>query len=277
MTKKILAVFAHPDDETFSIGGTVAHYAANGVEVTLVCATNGDAGEISDPGLATQDSLPAVRQEELRCAASKLGISQLIFLNYRDSGMAGAPENEDPRAFVNVAADEVVARLVAIIRRLRPDMVITFEPNGGYGHPDHIAIHGHTVAAYHASGDASLFVDLGAPWQPDRLLYTAIPRSFFVEMRDRLAEMGEDTSMFDQWERVTGWPDDQVDVVMDVADSLPYKWAALQCHATQFGPDNLFRRLPEPVSKQMMSKEYFAFAHPKRKGDSLLTHLFADL
>ena len=114
----LLAVFAHPDDEAFGTGGTLARYAGEGVRVALVCATRGEVGGIADPSLATRETLGQVRETELRCAAQALGISDVIFLGYRDSGMAGTPENEDPRAFVNIAAEEVVAQLMGIIRRL---------------------------------------------------------------------------------------------------------------------------------------------------------------
>lgn len=264
MTERLLACFAHPDDEAFGAGGTLARYAAGEAEVYLVCATNGDVGEIADPSLATPETLAQVRQDELRCAAEKMGLSELIFLDYRDSGMAGTPENEDARAYINQPAEEVVARLVGIIRRLRPQVVVTFEPNGGYGHPDHKAIHRHTLAAFRAAGDPGQFPDRGPAWQPGRLFYSAIPRSFFLEMRDRLAAMGEDVSDFERFDREEiGWPDDRVDVTLDVAETVEAKWAALHCHRTQFGPDNFFRRLPAAVTKGLMSREHFTLAWPE--------------
>ena len=277
--RSLLAVFAHPDDESFSIGGTLAHYAAKGVQVALVCATRGEAGDIADPSLATPETLGQVREAELRCAAEVLGIAEVIFLGYRDSGMAGAPENDDPRAFINAPAEEIQARLVAIMRRMRPDVVITFEPGGGYGHPDHIAAHRHTVAAFHAAGDPAAYPDHGAPWQPARLFYTAIPRSFFVEMRRRLEELGIDTREFDRFERrgIIGWPDEEVHVVMNVSATIEAKWRALNCHRTQFGPNNFFRRLPEPILKEMMSREHFALAWPESDPGLRLADLFAGL
>jgi LmbE family N-acetylglucosaminyl deacetylase len=179
MTQTLLALYAHPDDEAFGMGGTLAHYAADGADVTLVCATRGEVGEIAEGVDATPETLGQVREAELRCAADTVGVRQLIFLDYRDSGMAGTPENADPRAFVNAPAEEVVPRLVGIIRRVRPQVVVTFEPNGGYGHPDHITIHCHTVTAFHAAADANLYPNQGPAWQAERLFYSAIPRSFF--------------------------------------------------------------------------------------------------
>jgi LmbE family N-acetylglucosaminyl deacetylase len=278
MTKTLLALFAHPDDEAFGTGGSLTHYARAGYQVVLVCATRGEVGEISDPSLATPETLGQVREGELRCAADSIGVSELIFLNYRDSGMAGTPENNDPRAYVNALTEEVIGRLVAIIRRLHPDVVLTFEPNGGYGHPDHIAIHRHTVAAFHAAADSSYRPDLGPAWQSPRLAYIAIPRSFFHQIRDQLAALGEPPDDFARFDEAGfGWPDELVNVTVDVSATMDVKWSALECHHTQFGPGNLFRRLPESVVRQMMSTEQFALAWPEPAPGTRLTDLFAGL
>ena len=200
MTHTLLALFAHPDDEAFGTGGMIARYAAAGVCVTLVCTTRGEVGEIAEGTGATRETLGEVREGELRCAAETMGISELIFLGYRDSGMVDTPENADPRAYINAPAEEVIPRLVGIIRLVQPQVVVTFEPNGGYGHPDHIAIHRHTVAAFHAAADPSRYPDQGPAWQAERLFYTAIPRAFFRRMRDEMAALGMDTSQFDRFE-----------------------------------------------------------------------------
>jgi LmbE family N-acetylglucosaminyl deacetylase len=274
----ILAAFAHPDDEAFGTGGTLSCYADSGTHVVLVCATRGEAGEISDPALATPETLGQVREQELRCAAENMGIAELIFLDYRDSGMAGTPENDDSRAYINAPAEEVVRKLVAVIRRVKPQVVTTFEPNGGYGHPDHIAIHRHTVAAFHTAADPQRYPELGPAWQADRLFYTTIPRSFFIDMRTELEKMGEDTSDFEFLEAEDlGWPDDQVHVTMDVASTVDSKWEALECHRTQFGPGNLFRRLPDDKVKQLMSYEYYALAWPEAEPGMQMPDLFSGL
>lgn len=278
MENTLLAVFAHPDDEAFGTGGTLAHYAAQGIRVVLVCTTRGEVGEIAAPGLATSETLGQVREDELRCAAQALGVAEVIFLGYRDSGMAGTPDNDDPRAYANASDEEVTARLVGIIRRLRPQVVVTFEPNGGYGHPDHIAAHRHTVAAFHAAADPALYPDQGAVWQAGRLFYTVIPRFFFRQMRDRLTALGVDTSEFAHFEETgAGWPDDQIHVALDVTSTVEVKWAALQCHRTQVSPDNPFRRLPENVVKQSMSREHFALVWPEPEPGLQLPNLFAGL
>jgi LmbE family N-acetylglucosaminyl deacetylase len=275
--KTLLACFAHPDDEVFGSGGTLARYAAEGARVILVCATAGEVGEISDPILASPENLGEVRREELRCSAQHLGVSEVVLLGYRDSGMAGTPDNDNPRAFAKAPSEEVVSRLVGIMRDLKPEVVVTFEPGGGYGHPDHMAIHHHTVAAFVAAGDAKQFPEQGPAWQPSRLFYTAIPRSFFLEMRDRLREMGIDTSDFARFEEAgAGWPDEKVNVTLDISAFIDAKWTALHCHRTQLSPDNLFLKVPEQVIKQGFSREHFALAIPEPQPGERLSGLFTN-
>ena len=276
--RALLGVFAHPDDESFGTGGLLARYVAEGAHVSLVCATNGEVGEISDPSLATPETLGDVRVGEMENAARVLGISELIMLGYRDSGMPGTPDNNDPRAFAQAPDGEVVSRLVGIIRRLRPQVVVTFDPNGGYGHPDHISIHLHTVAAFHAAGDPARYPSEGAPWQPARLFYSAIPRSAFKEMREHMKSAGIDTSDFERFEEaVIGWDDDQINVIMDVSDMIDIKWEALQCHRTQLGGENFFSRMPEAVRRQILSRETFVQAWPEPSPGLRISHLFDGL
>ena len=163
--QKIMAVFAHPDDEGV-VAGTLARFAAQGSEVMLVCATKGEAGEISDPALATAENLGEVRQGELEEACRILGIQHLEFLNYCDSGMDGTPQNEDSRALLQADAQEVVGKIVDLIRGFRPDIVITFEPFGWYGHPDHIAVSRWTTEAVNQAGDGQAYPGSVQAWQP---------------------------------------------------------------------------------------------------------------
>jgi len=274
--RSLLAVFAHPDDEAFGSGGTLARYAAEGVHIMLVCATRGEVGEISDPALATPETLGNVREAELRNAAQVLGLTDVRFLGYRDSGMAGTDNNQHPDAFVNTAAEPVVAQLVRLIRLLQPQVVLTFDPHGGYGHPDHIAIHQHTVAAVHAAGDAQRYPGQGSPWQVARLFYPVFTRGMLYKMRDLLVAANVDTSQFDRLaESDIGWPDDQVHAVLDVKSVVDVKWSALHAHRTQFGPNNPFRQLPEELAKQLMSREHFALAWPEPEPGLQLDDLFA--
>jgi LmbE family N-acetylglucosaminyl deacetylase len=191
----LMAVFAHPDDESFGSGGMLAHYGADpDVRVVLVCATRGEAGEISNPDLATPERLGEVREQELRCACRTLGVDELYLLGYRDSGMAGSDQNLDPRSLAMANFDEAVGKIVDVIRRERPNVVVTFDVLGGYGHPDHIAVHYMAKAAFSAAGDDCKYADQLkeglAPHQPAKLYYTAIPRRFFYDIVDKLKEMG---------------------------------------------------------------------------------------
>ncbi len=278
--KKIMAIFAHPDDETFSIGGTLARISAEEVDITLVVATRGEEGEIAATVAADRSNLGEVRERELNCAAQALGVNRLYLLGYRDSGMEGDPANDHPQAFINAPEGEVIAELVTLIREHRPDAVITFEPNGGYGHPDHIAIHRHARKAFTAAADPVAYPGSGKAWQAGKLYYTAIPRSFFDEMRKRMIEEGIDVSELDWLDSDQNhWTEADIDLIVDVTGSLDDKWAALECHATQFGPDHLFRKLPNEVSKSLMSKEYFALAWPEEGKEAGENSLFgiADL
>jgi len=167
---------------------------------------------------------------------------------------------------------------VGIIRKLKPTIVLTFEPNGGYGHPDHMAVHRHTVTAFHAAADPLRYVDQGPAWQAARLYYTAIPRSFFQKMRDRMMASGIDTGEFARFDQIPmGWPDDQINCTLDVSGTIATKWAALECHRTQFGADNLFRRLPDEIMREMLSQENFALAWPVPEPGLRLPDLFAGI
>lgn len=273
----LLAIYAHPDDETFGTGGTLARISAEGRRVVLVCATRGEAGEISKPELATPETLGAVREAELRCAVEALGIAEVIFLGYRDSGMAGTAENDDPRAFCQQRTDVVVRQLVEIIRRERPGAIVTFDPSGGYGHPDHIAIHHHATAAISAAGAVTFAPDLGAPWRTPRTWWMVITRDAISAMRDAMDEAGMDTTWTDDLiESQAGWPDDDVDLLVDVSRYGEHKRRAFECHATQFGEDNMFRRASDALQDLLLSREAFVLAAENRERGGPLTSLFQD-
>ena len=154
---RLLILFAHPDDEAFPVGGTIAMHTARGVTARLVTATSGELGEIRQPGSATRETIGEVRRDELAEAIKELGIESHDVLQYRDSGMAGWDDNHHPRAFVQADEHEVVARLVFEIRRFRPQVILTFGQDGLYGHPDHIAICNHATTAFRLAADATAF------------------------------------------------------------------------------------------------------------------------
>lgn len=276
----LLAIYAHPDDEILGAGGTLAAAAENGKRVALVVTTRGEAGEIQRPGTATPETLPQVREQEMRCSAEVLGVSDLIFLDYRDSGMEGTPDNDHPRAFANADPREVRNTLVGIIRRLRPQAVITFEPFGGYGHPDHRAVHRHTHAALQEAADPACLPELGPVWDTPRLFYHLLPPFIFRTIRDRVAKRGGDTSGYDDMleERPPeAWPEEEIHAVVDVSRQIEKKWRAWHCHRTQFGPNSRFRRLPDAEMKEILSTEYFALAHPAPDEGTQLRGLFDEI
>lgn len=280
----LMAVFAHPDDETFGIGGTMARYGAEpDARVILVCATRGEAGEINDPSLATPERLGEVREAELGRACETLGVDELCFLGYRDSGMAGTPENLDPRAMAMADHEEAVGRIVAHIRRERPDVVVTHDETGGYGHPDHIAVHYHTKAAFAAAADPAQYPEqLGAGLQAHqvkKLYYTAIPRRFFRAVVAKLRELGRKVP--EQYEQRLnepfGLPDDACTTDIDVQSFWTVKHAAAHCHATQLNPDSIFAVLPPEIMRELQSCECFQLAEslvgPDEAGDDLFEGL----
>ena len=279
--RTLLAVLAHPDDESFGIGGTLARYAAEGVHVALACATMGEAGEISDPSLGAVEQLAEIRERELRCACDVLGIGELHLLGYRDSGMAGSPDNDDPHALVQADPAEVVGKIVRVIRQVRPQVVVTFEEGGGYGHPDHIAIHRHTVAAFQAAGAPSQYPEHLAmglePHLPQKLYFTAMPRRFFRGLAQRLKAMGFDLSHFGDfdWESM-GVPDALCVAEIDVSVYLDIKQQAFQCHRSQLSPDSPFSLIPPEVQLEFMNTECFSSPDSRLKpGQEPETDLFA--
>ncbi len=182
---------AHPDDESIGTGGILARLADEGVRTVLVTCTGGEVGEIGDPTLATLDNLAEIRERELRTACEILGVAHLELLGYRDSGMVGTPDNERPDAFARADLDVAAGRLVALIRRYRPQVLVTYDENGFYGHPDHINANRITVRAFARAGDPAAYPDQDLePWQPAKLYYTAVPRSRMAEFGRKLAEHG---------------------------------------------------------------------------------------
>ncbi|PKB65410.1 MAG: hypothetical protein BZY80_00305 [SAR202 cluster bacterium Io17-Chloro-G2] len=273
----VLATFAHPDDEGFGFGGSLAMLAARGARITLVCATNGDVGEISDPSLATPENLHQVRQEELRQAMKVTGVQDVRFLDYRDSGMDGTPDNDHPRSLYQAPPDDVVARLIEIIREVRPNVVFTHDPTGGYGHPDHITVHHRTVQAFEAAGDVLTgdVSDANQSWTPQFLYYVCFPRSTFRTMWERMVELGIEPPFASLEADKIGSPDEAITTTMDMSSYVDTKIASLACHKTQMTPDGPFRQLPEELMQEIMSTEYFTLA--VSQGDDAGTDLLAGL
>ena len=250
MTKRAIAAFAHPDDETFSVGGTLARAISLGWQVTAICATRGEVGEIAPGTNATPETLGAVREQELRAACAALGVTDVRFLGYRDSGMDGTPENKDGRAYVNAPADEVIGKLAALFRDDPPAVVFTFDESGIYGHPDHKAIHRHATAAFDRAA---------APGA--RLLYTAIPKSVAKIIGEQLRAAGVQGGPPGDF----GVPDEEVDIRADVSAFAEPKRTAVAAHATQV--QEWQAHLSEEQRMKMLSTEYFHVARGSKPRD----------
>jgi LmbE family N-acetylglucosaminyl deacetylase len=260
-TKRLLGIFAHPDDEG-TMSGAFIQYSMSGAETGLVCATRGEVGEIADPELATPETLGQVREGEMRAAAEVLGLNHLWFLDYRDSGMAGTPENEDARAFIQANPAEVVGKLVAIIRQFRPQVIVTFDETGGYGHPDHIAIYRHTTSAFHAAADAVQYPELGTAHAVSKLYYTSFPRSAIRAMGEwmQAQNLGQQEWMSRLNPDTLGLPDELISVRLDVEALRERKDRSWSMHRTQLNTNAAFDAIPEEIQRKWRNYEYYQLA-----------------
>ncbi|MDN3352661.1 N-acetyl-1-D-myo-inositol-2-amino-2-deoxy-alpha-D-glucopyranoside deacetylase [Actinomadura sp. DC4] len=254
---RMLLVHAHPDDESIETGATMAKYAAEGAYVCLVTCTRGEEGEVIPPDLQhlTGDALGEHRTGELARACAALGVADQRYLGgagrWRDSGMMGEPANNDPRCFWRADLDEATAELVRIVREVRPQVIVTYDDNGFYGHPDHIQAHRVARRAFDRSADPSY--GEGEPWAPSRLYATAIPLSTLA------AEVGR--GPFERVRSVReygfGVPDEQVTTRIDIAPYLPAKVAAMRSHATQITMAPPYYALSNDVGLPIFDAEYY--------------------
>jgi len=172
----LLAILAHPDDESFGLGGTLACYARRSHAVHLICATRGEAGDVKKEYLQGFNSIASLRMKELECAAAVLGLTEIHYLDYRDSGMLNSPDNQHPQALMNAPINQVALDLVVLIRKIRPDIILTHDPIGTYGHPDHIAIQQAAVLSFFLAGVKEVLPEEGEPFSPQKLYFHTLPR-----------------------------------------------------------------------------------------------------
>jgi LmbE family N-acetylglucosaminyl deacetylase len=235
----LLAVLAHPDDESFGMGGTLARYAASGANVYYACATGGEEGSVAQEYLDGYGSIAERRRAELDCAAKALGLAGVIMLGYRDSGMAGTPSNSHPEALAAQPLEAVAARVCGEIRRLRPQVVVTFDPIGGYRHPDHIAIQQATVTAFYAAGDAARFPDGQPAYAPQKLYYHTFGRRLLRTAVALMPLFGQNPRAFGRNKDVDITSLAEVEFPIHARiDILPFqvaRAAAGACHASQGG------------------------------------------
>jgi N-acetyl-1-D-myo-inositol-2-amino-2-deoxy-alpha-D-glucopyranoside deacetylase len=263
----ILFVHAHPDDETIGTGATMAHYAAAGVAVTLVTCTLGEEGEIHVPELAglapdQADQLGGYRISELAAACAALGVGDHRFLGgagrFRDSGMMGTPANQHPRCFWRADLDQAAGYLLEVIREIRPRVLVTYDPNGFYGHPDHIQAH---RIAMRAAGLAT-----AEGFGPAKVYWTAVPSSMLAAGLAHFAESAENP-----FEGVTSvedlpfaTPDRKIAARIDARASQPAKQAAIRAHATQIPPDSWLRTLAGEFGGDFLGVEHYRLAAGER-------------
>jgi LmbE family N-acetylglucosaminyl deacetylase len=277
MTKTLLAVLAHPDDESFGLGGTLALYAGKGYETYYVCATRGEAGTVDEEHLKAFKDTAEMRTDELLRAAKELGLKEVFFLGYRDSGMPGMDANQHPDAQINHSVDEVAGKVVKYIRSLKPEVVLTFDPIGGYKHPDHIHIHKATVLAFEKANDASFHPEAGAPFKPQALYFQVFPKGLLRAAVRLMPLFGKDPTKFGrngdinikELAEVT-FP---VHVRLDVRSVSEMKRKASECHASQGGMQ-MRRGLMGFVTRFFGENEDYMQAYPpvdagnfKRKRD----------
>lgn len=252
--RTLLAVHAHPDDETITTGGTLARYSAEGVRTVVVTCTQGELGWVFEPSLVGQD-VGTLRDHELETACSTLGVSRLVRLGYYDSGMAGAAENARPGAFAGADLDEAAARLVKVLDEERPRVMLAYDETGGYGHPDHVKAHQVAVAAFETAGTA----------RPEKLYFVRFPLRWSREFVRGLREAGIDAPGSapagadagpDLHE--IGVPDALVTTAIDVRRYVPTKLAALACHRSQLPPDHFLRRMSPELAQRLWAYEYFS-------------------
>ncbi len=265
MNKTLLAVLAHPDDESFGPGGTLSLYASKGYNVYYVCATRGEAGPSDNINMKGFKDTAEMRTDELMRAAKELGLKDVYFLGYRDSGMPGWSANQHPNAQINKPIEEVAGRIVKYIRDLKPDVIITFDPEGGYNHPDHIHIQKATLIAFKHSMDESFYPEMGRPFTPLALYLQIYPRWL-----DKLActvSLAFEKSLFklNMTSYITfneyyhkNYP---LHACINVRTTINAKRKACECHASQGGRQR-WNKYDILKSKIFGEKEYYMQAYP---------------
>lgn len=255
--KTLLLVHAHPDDEAISTGGIMARAFDEGHRVVLVTATKGEEGEISNMDEAeSRPRLGEIRSDELRRALEIIGTTRQEFLGYRDSGMAGTPSNENPDSFHQAPLDAAAERLAAIMRVERPDVVVTYDPMGTYGHPDHIKANRATIAA--------LDILKAEGWEPAKFYEHAIPASAMVAMAERMKAAGRPNPFENS--TLVGTPDEAITTRIDVREFAMRKRDAFRAHVSQNSPDSFFISTPDELIREMFGYETYVLRRGKLGG-----------
>ena len=266
----LLSVHAHPDDEASKGAPTVAKYHAAGIRTVLVCCTGGEEGDILNPAMDTPEvraDIARIRMAELKASTDIIGYDVTVLLGYRDSGMPDSEANKNPAAFAQVPLEEEVERLVGVIRRERPQVVITYgDDHTGYPHPDHIRVHEISILAFDDAGDPDRFPEAGAPYAPAKLYYSVWPASRFKLIHAKYLELGMESPFDEKW--LARLEHDEVyTTTIDIDGFQQVRGEALKAHATQVDPNSPFWfGLPPDAMREINATENFLLARSRVGG-----------
>lgn len=258
---RLLTVHAHPDDEASKGSALVARYRAEGVAATLVCCTGGELGEVLNPLMDRPEihaDLAGVRHRELMESARIIGFNQVELLGYRDSGMPDSEGNADPTNFANIPLDVSTGRLVELIRRDRPQVILTYsDDQGGYPHPDHLRVHDISRLAWDRAGDAEWYPEAGEPWTPLKMYYSVWSRARIEAVHQRILDLGRESPYDENWFSRPS-QDERITSRVDVGAYLEVRDRSLKAHATQVDPSSpfWFALSPEEMAEVFVWDEY---------------------
>ena len=277
----LLSIHAHPDDEASKGASTVAKYKTEGVRAVLVTCTGGEEGDILNPVMDLPEiraDLAAVRKRELEVASALIGYDEVVLLGYRDSGMPDSEANARPEAFANADLDEAVARLVTIIRRECPQVILTYgDDQQGYPHPDHLRVHDISLPAFECAGDPSYRPDLGEPFTPLKMYYSVWSRARVEATHNKFVELGLESPFSDDWFTRPN-QDDRVTTSIAIGPWFDVRLEALLAHATQVDPESAFWfGLPREVARSVHPFEDYILAHSRVETQLPETDLFAGI
>ncbi len=275
----LMTVHAHPDDEASKGPATVAKYHASGVHTVLVTCTGGEEGDILNPVMDTpevREDLPGVRARELEKAAHIIGYDEVVLLGYRDSGMPGSDANSRPESFASAPLEEAVARLVAVVRRVRPQVIVAYgDDQTGYPHPDHIRAHEVALEAFEAAGDAGSYRGSGEPFEPLKLYYTIWSRRRMVLTHEKFLELGLESPYDDSWFERRPDQEDRITTSIDITGYEDVRREALLAHASQVDPTSKWWfGLPPEVAKTIHPFDDYELARSRVETTFPETDLF---
>lgn len=280
MDRRLLAIHAHPDDESSKGAGTVIHYSDLGVRCTLMVATGGEEGDILNPAMdrpEVAENLAAIRDEELETAAAILGFRHIYRLGYRDSGMPDSDANQRLDAFANADEESALAQMVAVIRRERPEVVLGYDDHEYYPHPDHLRVHDLVLQAFWAASDQALYPDTGPAWGPARLFAPVFSRRRLQTLHEAMLARQLESPLGRWLERIPEGEDSHVDVRVPIASTLGRAREALRAHATQVDPDGFWFQIPEEVVIDVYPWEDFTLLASRDGGGEHPHDLFGGL